>query len=200
MKKKSTKSAKRKSTVGGGKKPKKRAKKETNNDEENEENEELEEEGGANESNEEVESSDEIVDSDENKENAAQQGNNPATAAVDLERLSIHFREFDLSVIGFVNLDIEIAEIVPDTGSDGSDGAGITSSAKLKPHIFQMIISDFNQKLTLVLKSSSMRAAPSAPAGFGPPSALASSSKPTKMSLFLSHNPINPLDLVNLLF
>lgn len=178
------KTSKRKSLPAANKNRKKRPKKEAE-DEENDENSNIV--GGSNDEEDNSlvnDEADEDVESD--KENAI--GATGVDSGVDMEKLSIHFREFDMTVIDFVNLEIELAEFVPDTGSTPDP------NVKLKPHLFQMIISDFNQKLALVLKSSAIRASPT---GFGPAALSAlSAAKPSKMNLFMSHNPTDPLDLV----
>lgn len=97
------------------------------------------------------------------------------------QKLSIHFREFDLSVANFVNLELELVECVPDTAEFASP-----PTIKIKPYLFHYVIADFNQKLAVILKSSGG----SKIAGFG-----VQSTKPSKMQLFLAQNAIEPRDL-----
>lgn len=104
----------------------------------------------------------------------------------------MHFREFDLNVVNFINLDIELAEIVPDTGAVMNQPA-----VRIKPHLFYMVISDFNQKAAHVLKGNNATAA-KVP-GFGPP-AWSLSSKPSRIKLFLSKTTTKPHDLVNIYY
>lgn len=131
-------------------------------------------------------SDDEMINDDDDQvddeESSSQQ--------VDLDKLWMHFREFDWSVANFVTLELELVEIVPDTARADQAARQAAAVVRIKPHLFYMVISDFNQKLALVLKTINSSA--SRIPGFG-----VSSSKPSSSKHFLSRNPIRPLDLVS---
>lgn len=187
-KKKST-TSKRKPATASKASRKKKVK--TEGDEENEE-EMIESEQEENEDEEEVEDEemmDETTTEIENKEN--NQTDSIQSVLIDLDKLWMHFREFDLSVVNFLTLDIELVEMVPDTAATNNRSAA-TQVVRLKPHLFYAVISDFNQKLALILKTTGS-SAPRAP-GFG---VGATSTKPSKTKLFLARSSTRPYELVS---
>ncbi|CAF0743300.1 unnamed protein product [Brachionus calyciflorus] len=93
----------------------------------------------------------------------------------DLNKISIYFREFDISLINFVNFDLNLnPNIIPDSSERGP----VTCS--LKPEHLIYILNDFNLKFSLILKSNTVK---TSPLGI-------QSSKPSKLQLFLEANPI----------
>ena len=89
-----------------------------------------------------------------------------------LSKITIYFREFDLSILNFIKLPLEI-----------HPGNGNNSIAKLKPAILNYVLNDVNKKLAIILKPPSN----SKLAGM-------QSTKPTKMQLYLQQNEIDPKD------
>lgn len=132
-----------------------------------------------------IEDEKEIVgDTDEENESTVLEENKENfdlnTTEVDLSKISIYFREFDLSLINFVNLDLELnPNIIPDSSSFQN------RDLKLKPNNLFYVLTDFNRKLTLILKIPSTNSKlPALPA------------KPTKVQQFLQVNPIEPSKLI----
>lgn len=76
------------------------------------------------------------------------------TAEVDLNKLNIYFREFDLTVISLVNLELDLTES-KDEISSSFDSISINSTnnkSKIKPSLLDMILSDFNKKFMQVTR------------------------------------------------
>jgi len=101
-------------------------------------------------------------------------------AEVDMNKLSFYFREFDLTILNFLKLRLEIVESIPDSSSSRTNQSNKNSSLKLKPALFDFVLSDLNKKLPLILKSSTSTQTSLKPA-FAQP-------KPTKMNLFIQLN------------
>lgn len=94
----------------------------------------------------------------------------------DLDKISIYFREFDISLINFVNFDLNLDK-------NFEKESTLTS---LKPEHLLYVITDFNSKLSIILKSNSTKINP-----------LGLNTKPTKLQLFLESNPVNVPDFID---
>ncbi|RMZ93218.1 Fanconi anemia group D2, partial [Brachionus plicatilis] len=104
-----------------------------------------------------------------------------STSEFDLNKISIYFREFDLSLINFVNFNLNLnANVIPDTIEKEP------ALPSLKPEHLLYVISDFNSKLSTILKSNSAKTNP-----------LGLTAKPTKLQLFLQSNPVDVTGLIN---
>lgn len=98
------------------------------------------------------------------------------TSEFDLDKISIYFREFDISLINFVNFDLNL-DARPEKEP---------ILTNLKPEHLFFVITDFNLKLSIILKSNSTKMNP-----------LGLNTKPTKLQLFLDSNPVNVAELID---
>ena len=118
----------------------------------------------------------ELCDSD-TEESASLETKSNVEVQESMNKISIYFREFDLSLIKFVELELNTnPSMVPDT-SERSDLN--RSAAKLNPHLLLFILNDVNKKLAIVLKPKSTS------------KLLGFPSKPNKTQLFLQLNNVN---------
>jgi hypothetical protein len=152
----------------------------------------------ANEDESKIEDEDELEEEDEvekleSSEEDNDKENSSTTAEVDLTKFSIYFRDFDLSIINFVNLELDLAatDDIPSSASFSSIDMTKTK-CKLKPHLLNAILLDFNQKISQVFKLASGKSFGGMPtSGSGGLQASSSSSKVTKSQLFAQLNAVD---------
>lgn len=131
-----------------------------------------------------VNDTDEEENENESDESNLEDKENQGFISIDAEKLSIHFREFDLSVINFVNLELELVEIIPDTaGLNNSQPQ--PSKLTIKSHLLYFLLCDINKKLALLFKSTSSNS----------PLAKISQTKMTKMQLFIQQINTSPREM-----
>jgi hypothetical protein len=107
---------------------------------------------------------------------------------VDLSKLSVYFREFDIELFGLINMPLELTPIIPDTADRESTSGNNNNSSKLEPASLLLIVGETNKKLTAILKSSSGSGAGT---GFG-----FQQTKLTKLQLYTQMYPIEAVSLV----
>jgi hypothetical protein len=175
--------AKRRKSTKGTKQPKSKKKKSNDETVQNDDDEPASEK-----EDQEVEEEDEEVKMESSEEESNKENSN-MIADVDLNKFSIYFREFDLSIINFVNLELDLAatDEMPSSASFSSIDI-TTTKCKLKPHLLNAILMDFNQKASQVFKLASGKSFGGGPAGA---SAGPQASKVTKSQLFAQLNAVD---------
>jgi hypothetical protein len=164
---------------------------------------------------------DENMDEDENKENeiedeyldekelvsdsdddttVVESDESNFSSQIDLSKISIYFREFDLCVINFLNfkLDLNGSKVIPDSAKRNMSSINEDSNIQIAPHLLCFVLNDFNKKLPLVLKSDNIKVSVFGGGG-GVSSSIGQSAKPSKMQTFLQLNTIDPKHLVKLI-
>ncbi len=132
----------------------------------------------------------ELVEDTEEEESVLDASCVNKLAEVDTSKMAFYFREFDLTILKFLKLKLEIVESIPDSSSR-THHSNKNCILKLKPVLFDLILSDLNKKLPSILKSSTNTQTSLKPA-FAQP-------KPTKMNLFLQLNMFDAEKVIKLL-
>jgi hypothetical protein len=136
---------------------------------------------------------------EEDKENNDKNGGD-IVAEVDLQKLAPYFRDFDLKIINFVNLELDLSDPYDGTASsDENDSIQSLSNIdilntrpKIKPHLLNYALTDFNRKLTSIFKISSASVSP-----LSASLQSASNNKTTKAQLFMQLNTVDAQHLAH---
>ena len=124
----------------------------------------------------------EIVDDSED-ENPILEAKTFADVEACMSRVATYFREFELSLLKFVEFELNInANLVPDSSELSNS---LRMFAKLNPNLLYFILSDANKKIQIILKPKSTS------------KLLGFPGKPSKTQLFLQLNNTNPKDTAN---
>jgi hypothetical protein len=180
-KKPDSKATKRKKTVEKSKHLGK--KKKTTND--------IEDENNGENNDEEEEEDDDNNEDDEDVLISEDDGEQATNVDVDLTKFSVYFRDFDLAIINFVNLELDFKDEGSSTAAQGSFVDIRNTKCKLRPQLLYTILTDFNQKASVIFKISSGKSF-----GGGSNSAPQSASvKTTKSQIFLQLNSVDANEL-----
>ena len=101
-----------------------------------------------------------------------------------MSKISAYLREFDISLLKFVALDLNLNPgLVPDSARN--DSSSNSHIARLSPHLLYFVLNDANKKLAVILKPKSTS------------KLLGFPSKPSKIQLFLQLNNTEPRETAN---